>query len=72
MPQAQITVALEKSLISCLDALAEADGRTRTGMLRVILSEGVRHRRSFLEQQRISFGGGVRHRAPARRKARSA
>lgn len=63
MDQAQITIALSKELISDLDALASADGRTRAGMLRKILTSGVRHRK----ENRL-FSSGVRHPRPARGK----
>lgn len=57
MKKASVTVAIEKELVEKLDRLADADGRTRCGMLRVILKEGVRHREEVVSLEVVRHPG---------------
>ena len=49
-----LTVAVDKDLIDEIDKLAALEMRNRSSMLRVILAEGVRHRK-------LAAPLGVRH-----------
>lgn len=41
-----VSVALDNETVAGLDRIAASDGRSRSSMLRRLLSEGVRHRES--------------------------